>query len=299
MPLTRAAPPAATVALLAHAVDYAGLFPPASLDLAEAVREYAAQRSGNDAWALGRFVCDAMQLQACAAERRKAATLGDPWPVSVLSTGDVAGDVNLIALVDAGVLRVAAIEAKGPSVAAVMSLRPLLDAADELYVEVAPDERLNDCIAAVRAIGARAKIRTGGVTPDAFPSSDAVAAFMRACVAAGVAFKATAGLHHLIRGEYPLTYRHDSARGTMFGYLGVLSAAALARRGVPHAQVIAALEERSRSAFRADESALCWRDVCLTVDELGAARADTIAGFGSCSFREPIAELADAGLAAA
>ena len=35
-------------------VDYAGLFPPASLDMAAAVDEYAAHRAEQEAWMLGR-----------------------------------------------------------------------------------------------------------------------------------------------------------------------------------------------------------------------------------------------------
>ena len=43
-------------ALLAGAIDYAGLFPPASLQMADAVRNYSRYQSAPDAWALGNFV---------------------------------------------------------------------------------------------------------------------------------------------------------------------------------------------------------------------------------------------------
>ena len=42
--------------LLRDAVDYAGLFPPAQLDMSGAVAEYASYLESADAWALGRFV---------------------------------------------------------------------------------------------------------------------------------------------------------------------------------------------------------------------------------------------------
>src|SRR5512138_3166039 len=41
--------------LLRDAIDYAGLFPPAQLDMPGAVAEYAAYLRSADAWALGRF----------------------------------------------------------------------------------------------------------------------------------------------------------------------------------------------------------------------------------------------------
>src|SRR5215510_12132363 len=43
-------------ALLSGLIDYAGLFPPASLDLPAAMRNYTAYRKGPHAWMLGRFV---------------------------------------------------------------------------------------------------------------------------------------------------------------------------------------------------------------------------------------------------
>ena len=72
--------PQALAELLAHAVDYAGLYPPAALSMAAAVREYETQRNGAYSWALGRFVVAAGQLDAFVAAR---GTLGgDAWPLS-------------------------------------------------------------------------------------------------------------------------------------------------------------------------------------------------------------------------
>jgi hypothetical protein len=45
-----------TRALMHGIVDYAGLFPPASLDMPKTVANYARYRSGEDRWALGRLV---------------------------------------------------------------------------------------------------------------------------------------------------------------------------------------------------------------------------------------------------
>ena len=42
--------------LLRGAIDYAGLFPPAQLSMAEAVANHADYLASGDAWALGRFV---------------------------------------------------------------------------------------------------------------------------------------------------------------------------------------------------------------------------------------------------
>ena len=43
--------------------------------------------------------------------------------------------------------------------------------------------------------------------------------------------KATAGLHHALRGDYRLTYEPDSARRTMHGFVNLVLAAALLLAG--------------------------------------------------------------------
>jgi hypothetical protein len=54
-------------ALLTGAIDYAGLFPPASLSLEETVRNFAAYRKWPESWMLGRLVCPAVRLTELAA----------------------------------------------------------------------------------------------------------------------------------------------------------------------------------------------------------------------------------------
>ena len=136
--------------------------------------------------------------------------------------------------------------------------------------------------------GLRAKIRTGGITEDAFPSPDAVANFIRACMREGVAFKATAGLHHPLRCVRPLTYEPNSAVGTMHGFLNVFLAAAL----VDDAEEI--LRETDAKAFTFDDDGVTWRDRRVSIDELKLMR-ELATSFGSCSFEEPINDLKELG----
>lgn len=136
--------------------------------------------------------------------------------------------------------------------------------------------------------GLRAKIRTGGITDDAFPSPESVAAFIRACKDAGVAFKATAGLHHPLRCVKPLTYEPNAAVGTMHGFLNVFLAAAMTE------DAEAILRESDKSAFTFDDDGAAWRSRRVTIDELKAMREFAIS-FGSCSFEEPIGDLKELG----
>ena len=59
---------------------------------------------------------------------------------------------------------------------------------------------------------------SGGVTPVAFPAAHQVIDFIAACEREAVPFKATAGLHHAVRGDYRLTYEPESPVSTMYGF---------------------------------------------------------------------------------
>ena len=136
-------------------------------------------------------------------------------------------------------------------------------------------------------------MRTGGVTPAAFPTTADLLRFLRAAVAAGVPFKATAGLHHPIRARYRLTYEPDSPSGTMYGFLNLFLAAAFLRQGMGDADATRLLEETDATSLEFDrEGGVTWRGHRLDADALVEAHARGLGSFGSCSFEEPLGDLA-------
>jgi hypothetical protein len=285
--------------LLAGSIDYAGLFPPAALDMATAVRQYAEHRAGPDAWALGRFVVPAARLGELEREG-EALTPRSPaerWRLSVLHGAAPADELEVIGEFNcrhaaAGVPALSAdsVEAKADSVEAIDRLLDLIPSWAHSYVEIPLDRDPTPLVAALASRGGRAKVRTGGVTPDAFPSPADLVRFLRACTVAGVPFKATAGLHHPLRGEYRLTYAPGSPAGTMFGFLNLFLAAAFLRQGLPDADTLRLLEERDPQALRVRPDMIEWRGHQLTRAAIDAARARSILSFGSCSFTEPVEE---------
>lgn len=292
--------------LLEGLIDYAGLFPPAALTMSDAVAAYAAHRAGPDSAALGRFVVTAGRL----AELARALASRDPgpaWPVSVIA-GDLrqdAGAIDAIAATEAAAfLRVEAIEVKVDGPDAVETAAAHMGPGRERWFEVQPGAALGSTLDAVRRAGGGAKLRTGGVTAAQIPEPAAVAGALLACARAGVPFKATAGLHHAVRGDHRLTYADDSPRAIMHGYLNVFLGAALARllvqRGYPdpeaHADVAALLEETDPRAFVWASDGVGWRHYRLDAVAMGEARARFARSFGSCSFDEPLADARALGL---
>ena len=290
---------AALRTLLHETIDYAGLFPPASLDMPAVVANYAAYRVGPDAWALGRFVVSVARLAELEREAEPYALRhpAEPWRLSVLLGADPAAEMKALgefncrhAASGAAALSADAVEAKADSVESIDRLLAAVPRWAQAYVEIPLDREPAPLVAAIARHGARAKARTGGVTADAFPTPAHLLRFLRACTAAGVPFKATAGLHHPLRAEYPLTYAPGSPRGTMFGFVNLFLAAAFLRQGMGDADALRLLEERSADAIRFGPDAIEWRGHRLDRAAVDAARGQTMVSFGSCSFTEPVDE---------
>ncbi len=284
-------------ALLSGAIDYAGLFPPARLDMAAAVAEYLAHRASPDAWALGRFVVPVSGLEAFAAETGPVAgTDGRLIPVTALIGAATADDVEVIEGFNRECTvhgaRVDAVEVKAATDSVVRSVLAAIPSRWARYVEiVALGSGTAASLDAIRRGAAFAKVRTGGTTPEAIPTPDRLLDFLAGAARRKVAFKATAGLHYPVRGLHPLTGSADGPSGVMYGYLNLMIAAAILWGGGDRSLARKALLESEISAFALNGDALLWHDLRFDGDALGRMRNDFCHGFGSCSFREPLEAL--------
>jgi hypothetical protein len=291
----------ASVELLRDLIDYAGLFPPASLAMATVVANYEAYLQSEWSWILGRFVLPISRLaefQEKLAGLPASGTELAPWRLSVLLSNDPAADVALIRNFDAQMnggasgrrAGIESVEAKVANAEDISWLSQIIPAELTAYFEV-PLSSSAECVAAIAACERRAKIRTGGETADKFPTSTSVVEFIRLCASAGVPFKATAGLHHPLRSVNRFTYQPDSASGIMHGFLNVFLAAAFLRAGMDQKLAVLLLEEQSPEAFRFEADEVIWLQHRLTRNEIADTRRDFAISFGSCSFTEPIDDL--------
>jgi hypothetical protein len=243
-------------ALLGRLIDHAPLFPPASLPVDQALAADRAARADAHAWMLARLV----------------------WPASRLAELDAAGR-SLSVVLDVPVDDFVAQSHKLRALEAVELRRrdepaELAGLAPEVYVELPLDGDLPGRLDELAALGLRAKVRCGS---DAVPAGGALAEFIRLCRERGVAFKATAGLHHAVR------------TAGAHGVLNVLAAAVFDDEE-------AALAEERADSFSLDAEAFRWRDREARPDELERVRRSVFASIGSCSFKEPVDELRALGL---
>lgn len=237
-------------ALLENLIDYAGMFPPASLVREAAIEKYRCYRGSSESWMLGRFVIQASQLDQIPQDLN--------WPFAALGDTDHP--------------RAASIESK-----------KVVSTPKPTYCEV-PIEQLDQ----VKSAGSFAKIRTGGISADAIPSIENVAAYIVACAERRLPFKATAGLHHPIRSVHRLTYENNGAEAMMHGFINVFLAAAFAWHGKGEIRPI--LAETDPGAFLFDDRAH-WRDESLSNVQVAEAHRFFAHCFGSCSFEEPVQDL--------
>jgi hypothetical protein len=235
-------------ALLERLIDHAALFPPASMGVGAALAEDSRLRASEDRWIVGRFVVPASRIHELG---------GSQLPLTVVLDAPLPDDP-----------RIEAVEARpGADPEALAGLAP------EVYAEVplAPSNTVLPALEGLAERGLRAKFRCGG---SEVPSVEALAAAIRWCRELGLAFKATAGLHHALR-----TPREH-------GFLNLLAAAAFAD------------EERALVATDLSVTAdgFSWGNVTATAAEVAGARRELFVGFGSCSVAEPIDDLRTVGI---
>jgi hypothetical protein len=292
--------------------DYAGLYPPARLEMRQAAEAYARGRMGEHAFMLGRFVCPVSKLHKLSEAAsvmmpgthatsgyREHADVLEPWSVSAVIDRPLEEALELIdafdehhGVEDHGLARVESIELKAESPEFIDEALDEIPDDIEPFFEVPVEQDCRGFVAALAGNEASAKVRCGGVTPEAIPASGQIAAFLLACRGAGVPFKATAGLHHPLRAEHRLTYEEGGPRAVMHGFVNLWMAAALVRaREVSRETAVEVLEERDARMFDFGEETARWRGQEMGIVDIARARETFAISIGSCSFDEPVEDL--------
>jgi len=300
--------PASLRALLAQSIDYAGMFPPCSLALEPALQNHAQYVRSPDAWMLGAFVLSVEQFEAA----RQLLSEFDPLhPLRVAALGPKTANADaLLEAVDKAdtafrwlssnvdLVSISHLEMFLPHDVDLASLEEARSILGDLPVFwEAPPEKVQQTIALLAEHNSDAdlttfgyKLRTGGVTADAFPTSAQIAAAFVTPATHQLPIKFTAGLHH------PIRQFRDEVKTKMHGFLNVLGAAVLAaeHRWDAH-QTSIMLEDENADSFSFTDDFFAWRQWKISIERL-QYRRKFVASFGSCSFDEPREDLHALGL---
>jgi hypothetical protein len=292
-------PNASLETLLAKSIDYAGMFPPCSLALGPALQNHAQYVRSPEAWMLNTFVLPIEQFDAA----KQLLSLFDPArPLRVAALGAKTADADgfLDALEDTDMaIRSLSSNVDLVSISHLEMFLPrdvdvaLLKDAGSIVGNLpvfweAPADRAEQTIGLLAdrnsdedAATFGYKLRTGGVTPDAFPTSAQIASALVTPATHQLPIKFTAGLHH------PIRQFRDEVKTKMHGFLNVLGAAVLAAEHRWDAkQTAAMLEDENPASFSFDEDFFAWREWKIDIERLRYRRS-FVASFGSCSFDEP------------
>ena len=293
--------------LLQNIVDYAGLFPPAGLSLPAVVENYRAYTNHENSWMLSRLIVPASKLETLTqvyGETIQERGNAGKWLISALIPPVDAAESAFSKALDAiqqfnqtsDFASVDTIEGKLPRAELIQPTCEQLPDSLFAFLEI-PHQDPNHSIAQLAARGRErtfAKIRTGGVTANLIPDAERVANFIVQCAASDLGFKATAGLHHPLPAEFALTYEPDSPRAVMHGFINVFLAACFAKQKNWSLEPITALLEcRDPSEFVFNDHQIKFRDNTLAMPEVTKVRQEFAISFGSCSFVEPIDDLAN------
>ena len=297
--------PASLRALLAHSIDYAGLFPPANLALEPALQNQSQYVRVPESWMLGAFVLPIAEFDAAA---RHLSDFDNKHPLRISALAprtdnaqaflkSLSATIDAIATFQSRFATAAIEQLEMPLPAEIdaellKAIRQRLGQSDlKFFWEAKADdaERVMELLSENNGANPGPKLgfklRTGGVTAEAFPSSMQIATALMAAGTRGVPIKFTAGLHH------PVRLFHDSVQTTMHGFLNVLGAGVLAlEHDWTQNEIIQMLEDEDAGSFSFTEDFFAWRERKISTEAI-AARRELVTSFGSCSFDEPREDL--------
>ena len=297
-------PAASLRALLDRAIDYAGMFPPCALALEPALRNQATYVRSPEAWVLNGFVLPVEQFEP-ASQFLLEFNSHHPLRVAALGPKTTNADAFLDGLGKAETV-IRSFSKSGTDLVSVSHLEMFLPGdvdsaslkkANAITGELpvfweAPPEMAEQTIALIAGHNSDEntatlgyKLRTGGVTADAFPTSTQIARALVAAATYQLPIKFTAGLHH------PIRQFRDEVKTKMHGFLNVLGAAVLAvERRWDVDQVVRMLDDEDPLSFTFMDDFFAWRDWKIDTERL-RHRRKFVKSFGSCSFDEPREDL--------
>lgn len=299
-------------------IDYAGLFPPASLNLAQAFHNYVFYMQGSNKWMLNKFIIPAKRLNELLALMNDMKINGTA-PFSVLGSGgdtikafeeNLAADMKSIAEFiksSENSVSIDAFEVRLPKEIIEQDneddmLDLMISVSDALertvgknvpvFYEAALDENYESAI--IRIVESVAslnkscgyKLRTGGTESTAFPSAELIAFAIMTCCEFGVPMKCTAGLHH------PIRHYNEGVKTNMHGFLNIFGAGILAyTSNLDEAEIIEVINDEDPYEFIFKEDGFEWNEIQVSNTQIKDARENFIVSYGSCSFDEPIDDL--------
>lgn len=313
-------------------IDYAGLFPPASLALDPALRNYIRYREGEDGWMLSRFIIPYGRMEELVPYEGELYDTGRPLELSVLggsteTVSEFEGESDeLLSALDRfhgghpGSVGTEILEVKLPREAVLAAdAGDLKKIMDRLAERLGEDERYPDYVfyESVLEESWRKDLRAVmKALEEHNMESDygryEYAGFKLRCGGTRarmfpgtdqVAFALNRARRHRLALKctaglhHPVRHYSESVSTRMHGFFNVFGGAMLAwANDLDDGELESILKEEDPEQFRFGGEGLEWGEYGVTADDIAELREVALISYGSCSFDEPREDLRDLGL---
>jgi len=295
---------------LTKLIDYAGLFPPAKLQLKPALNNYNNDIKCSDKWMLSQFILPLSILNNITEKMMDGFNQNFPLKLSLLSN-DLDLNIDQLFLFKDKFGEKVEFSGLESKILDIHSFHTILEKTNEVqnknqlnmasFFELPTQENwIDKMIKSVEIItefnfnhnsNFGFKLRCGGVEPYMFPSPENIAETIIICIQNNISLKFTAGLHH------PVRHYNDSIQTKMFGFFNIFIGGMLAKKyRFNHVELIEVLIDQSSNNFKFKEEGLSWKKYNLSNKEIIQFRENDFISYGSCSFNEPREDLTKLGI---
>lgn len=299
-------------------IDYAGIYPPANLNLAQSLNNYLFYRLGEYRWMLNKLVVPAKKLSDLT-NLLKDVEIDSVISLSVIGSGgetssqftrSISEDIAMVDEFLSGNIEAANVDVFEVKLPVEIMEQDEADDMLDLMISTSSDldlslgkevpvyyeatlgekheENILKVVENIASLNNRCgyKLRTGGAEALSFPTSEQIAFAIMTCAEFSVPMKFTAGLHH------PIRHFNDKVNSYMHGFFNVFGAGILAyTNGLDESELIEVLNDEDPDEFMFGENGFEWNEIEVTNEEIHEARSKLVVSYGSCSFDEPIDDL--------
>jgi len=291
-------------------IDYAGLFPPAKLEIEPSLKNYAEYIQSTDKWMMSQFIIPVSRLNEIPADLMKKYSKEFPLKLSLIS-GNICNDIatvnqfinmnNNSTIFTGYESQISDLATFPQSLLDVHQLRKKQNLNFESFYEVSPNDnwinQMNEVVSIISQFNAEHdagvgfKLRCGGVEASMFPPAENIAQTILACRDASVSMKFTAGLHH------PVRHYSKSVKTRMYGFFNIFIGGMIAHKfNLEIDPLTTILMDENPENFTFDDNGLYLKTYSISNLEIQNYRQKAFISYGSCSFSEPREDLQQLGL---
>lgn len=291
-------------------IDYAGLFPPAQLDLYPALKNYAEYIRSADDWMMSKFIMPASRLDELTDElmshfnqqfplnlslltpffdsdKSRLIQVQENYPASVICSGieSMVTDPDMFeSRYEAN--RVARMDFEN-EIQAFYEMPRDADWSTEVKKNVQTLSDLNENYGLTDGF----KLRCGGIEAALFPSPREISIAINICRDFEIPLKFTAGLHH------PVRHYSSSVKTKMYGFFNIFIGGMLSyKHQLDNDNLEEIIIDEDARNFQFSDIGISWKNLELTHEDISILRSRSLISYGSCSFDEPREDLKELGL---